>query len=257
MKNFASASTAAIMLLTVCIFCPKVAQAQDIKIAQTQDIFYMVPFDGRTFHPYTSQQVDAQGNWKAWGWNGKTTTYWAANINPLPPVIKYPYSYIGSTFVPPTNEPVQYTETVAPDLEVWVTGNESDLIDIVWRKGLIWRDYIRNESYIVDADIQGNDQVIAVRTGRLDDLLNLYGIVRNNEGHVTHVDALRFWVRDGHNIRIAVSENEVLVTYGRNKDLRTRFCYTQERGWMRSPGNNRGGNTFPFCSQSVSSKRRP
>lgn len=158
-------------------------------------------------------------------------------------------------YLPPSDEPIKYQKTLTSLTEVWVTGNYSDLVDIMSNRACVWRDYIREDSSIVDQDIQGNDNVIAVRCGRMDDLLTLYGVVYVG-GVAKHLDVLRFYVRDGRNINVAVQGFEVFVEYGNQKDLHTRFLY--ENGvWKRSPGNNRGGSGYPLATEPVPSARVP
>lgn len=110
-----------------------------------------------------------------------------------------------------------------------------------------FRDYLREDSSIDGSDISGNGLVAAVRAGRENDLVSLYGFIYDQNGYMVKVNISRFYIRDGKNIGVSVNHNEVFVNYGRQRDLRTRFCFSQRDGWKRSPGNNRGGSTFPFC----------
>lgn len=158
-------------------------------------------------------------------------------------------------YLPPTEEPIKYQKALTSLTEVWVTGNYSDLVDIMSNRACVWRDYIRQDSTIADQDIQGNDSVIAVRCGRMDDLLTLYGVVYVG-GVAKQLDVLRFYVRDGRNINVAVQGLEVFVEYGNQKDLHTRFLY-DNGAWKRSPGNNRGGSGYPLATEPVASARVP
>lgn len=139
---------------------------------------------------------------------------------------------------------------------MWVTGNYSDLADIMFRRACVWRDYIREDSTIDEGDIHGNYLVIAVRCGRLNDLVTLYGLVYDANGIVTKLDVIRFFIRDGRDINIAVQGYEVFVEYGNKKDLHTRFAYTSGT-WKRSPGNNRGGTGYPLATEPVQAARKP
>lgn len=159
---------------------------------------------------------------------------------------------------PPTDEPLKRKIKIAGDVEVWVRGWRGDLVDIVDRRAILWRDYLRNDTDGLDEDdIKGSSRVIAVRYGRERDLATFYGLVYNDDGHLAHVDVFRFLIRDGQNIRIEVVHNEIFVTYGHEKDLRTRFCYSPVDGWSRSPGNNRDRGDFPLCSQEIGHVRKP
>lgn len=160
------------------------------------------------------------------------------------------------SYQPPSNEPVQLQIAITPQTHVWITGNYSDLVDIVIDRALLWRDYIRQDSYINTSDVYGNDDVIVIRAGRNDDLAVLYGIVYD-EGRAVGLDVLRFYIRDGANINISVDGHQVFIEYGNSKDLHTRFSYYQEDGWRRSPSNNRGGTGYPHATEPVPSARVP
>jgi hypothetical protein len=160
---------------------------------------------------------------------------------------------------PPSSEPVQQKIALpwTGRTEVWVTGNYSDLIDIISNRALVWRDYVRNDSSFDGSDIKGNDNIVTARAGRYNDLLVLYGLVYRGKQMASALDVVQFFIRDGHNIDVEVGSNEVYVTYGNQKDLRTRFAYSEANGWYRSPGNNRGGNDFPPATEKVTSVRVP
>lgn len=172
------------------------------------------------------------------------------NIDKTLPTIQYS---------PPSAEPIKQRITLpgSGKTEVWIAGNYSDLIDIISNRALVWRDYVRNDSLFNEDDIKGNDTLVTARAGRLNDLLVLYGIVYEGQSMAKAIDALRFYIRDGANISVEVVGNEVFVTYGNQKDLRTRFKYTENEGWYRSPGNNRGGKDFPPATELCQYARVP
>jgi hypothetical protein len=152
-------------------------------------------------------------------------------------------------YTPPSDEPIKHQKSLTGLTEVWVTGNRSDLIDIVSNRACVWRDYIRQDSNIRDEDIQGNDIVLAVRCGHQHDLVTLYGLVYI-DGIAKAVDVFRFYIRDGKDINFSVQGQEVFVEYGNYKDLHTRFSYDQGI-WRRSPGNNRGGSGYPLATEVI------
>lgn len=161
---------------------------------------------------------------------------------------------------PPTDEPLHDRIVLdgSPRTEVWVTGRKHDLIDIVSDYALVARDYVREDSFFTVDDVRGNRSVIAVRAGRKNDLAVFYGLVyADGPSRATAVDVVRFYIRDGSDIDIVVRGLEVFVTYGRKKDLRTRFAYQQANGWKRSPGNNRGNHDFPPATEPVPHARLP
>ena len=162
-------------------------------------------------------------------------------------------------YTPPSNEPVRAKIPMAGTgaTEVWITGNYSDLVDVISNRALVYRDYVREDSSLNGSDVHGNDGVIAVRAGRLNDLAVLYGVVYKGGSTAMAVDVVRFYIRDGADIGVEVVGSEVFVTYGRKKDLRTRFAYNEATGWKRSPGNNRGGSDFPLATEFVPSARLP
>lgn len=162
-------------------------------------------------------------------------------------------------YTPPSSEPVRDRIDLPwhGKTEVWITGHSSDLIDIISNRALIWRDYVREDSHFNPSDIRGNDILVTARGGRLNDLLTLYGLVYSGKSMAQEVDVVRFYIRDGKDISAEVVGNEVFVTYGNQKDLRTRFTYEENRGWYRSAGNNRGHNHFPPATEKCDQKRMP
>lgn len=164
-----------------------------------------------------------------------------------------------SLYSPPSSEPVRMCVRLGwtGKTEVCVTGEYSDLIDVISNRALVWRDYVRNDSTFTGSDILGNDLIITARAGRNNDLLALYGLVYEGASMAKAVDVLRFYIRDGRDISVEVGGQEVFVTYGNQKDLRTRFVYSEATGWYRSPGNNRGHSDFPPATEKVASERMP
>jgi hypothetical protein len=84
--------------------------------------------------------------------------------------------------------------------------------------------------------------VTAVRYGRLRDMVALYGISDDDRIISVHFEprdvhlTFSIWVRDHH-----TPENEVMISYGRDLDLHTRFCFDPKSAkWSRSPGEGRG-----------------
>lgn len=162
-------------------------------------------------------------------------------------------------YQPPTKEPIREKITLTPLTEVYVTGNYSDLIDVISDHSLVARDYVRQDSTFNSDDIRGNDIVIAARAGRLNDLAVMYGLVyKAGTRGAQYLMALRFYIRDGANINIFVQGQEVFVEYGNQKDLHTRFRFDpQAAQWWRSPGNNRNGTGYPPATEQVPSTRLP
>lgn len=160
-------------------------------------------------------------------------------------------------YQPPTAEPIRSKIRLTSDTEVYITGNYSDLIDILSKYALVARDYVRQDTTFDVNDIHGNDIVIAARAGRLNDLAVLYGMVYK-QGVAVAVEAVRFYIRDGANINVSVVGQEVFVEYGNQKDLHTRFAFDPTTAsWKRSPGNNRNGTGYPLATDPVASTRLP
>lgn len=102
--------------------------------------------------------------------------------------------------------------------------------------------------------------IIAVVTGHQKDLVHVYGLIRNQSGMVTGVQRAIVRFRDGKDIDVSIERatGDVLVRFGRERDLRTRLCFGPRSGtepygqneWGWFSGTPRTGN-FPPCQRKM------
>src|SRR6185437_1298131 len=97
-----------------------------------------------------------------------------------------------------------------------------------------------------DVKISGN--IIAIRMGWQNDLLQSYFLRRNGRGDVDRLQQLVWNERDGVK-NPGISGSDVLVTYGRLQDTRVRLCanYKSDGVWWFSPSPTKNGG-FPGCA---------
>lgn len=93
-------------------------------------------------------------------------------------------------------------------------------------------------------DVTITNDIIAVRHGRKRDLLRLYGVTRDGLGNVESLSMITFTPRDGEDAHLLNAEGDIIFTYGRKHDLKTRFCFSNGK-WFRSEGNWRDRDGRP------------
>jgi hypothetical protein len=145
--------------------------------------------------------------------------------------------------------------------QIKIVGNLGDLVE-VWDKGQrLYNSYDESRDQMgghggLDCDdvkISGN--IIAIRMGWQDDLLQAYFIRRNGRGDVDQLQQLIWNERDGVK-NPSINGSDVLMLYGRNQDTRVRLCANNKGDgvWWFSPSPTKNGG-FPGCS--ASSKAAP
>jgi len=165
-------------------------------------------------------------------------------------------STLGSAFA---DEPVHQTCGANGGVQIKIVGNLGDLVE-VWDKGQrLYNSYAESRDQMggqggLDCDdvkISGN--IIAIRMGWQNDLLQAYFLRRN--GDVDQLQQLIWNERDGVK-NPSIDGSDVLMLYGRNQDTRVRLCanYKGDGVWWFSQSPTKNGG-FPGCS--ASSKNAP
>jgi hypothetical protein len=163
-------------------------------------------------------------------------------------------STLGNAFA---DEPVHQVCGADGGIQIKIVGNLGDLVE-VWDKGQRLynsyqesRDQMGGKSGSLDCgDVKISGNIISIRMGWKNDLLQAYFLRRNGRGDVDRLQQLIWNERDGEK-NAGIAGSDVLVTYGRLQDTRVRLCanYKGDGVWWFSPSPTKNGS-FPGCSAS-------
>lgn len=135
-------------------------------------------------------------------------------------------------------------DLIEPPLRAQFTGRNGDLLNLMeFTKGGIrrllsdvneMRKSMGGERLACDDVVTNDTSIIAVIAGRERDILHAYGMIRDETKRIIGIQRAIVRFRDGKDIQVQIQADDVLVTYGREHDLRTRICFGHHA--MTSPG---------------------
>jgi hypothetical protein len=160
-------------------------------------------------------------------------------------------STLGTAFA---DEPVHQVCGTNGGAQIKIVGNLGDLVE-VWDRGQRLynaydesRDQMGGKGGLDCDDVHISGNIIAIRMGWQNDLLQAYFLRRNGRGDVDRLQQLVWNERDGVK-NPSINGSDVLMIYGRYQDTRARLCanYKGDGIWWFSPSPTKNGS-FPGCA---------
>lgn len=151
---------------------------------------------------------------------------------------------------------------------VRIVGWKGDLLEVFYEGRIVYGNYPESRDWMGAGqqdklhcdDVKASKDVLAVRMGWKNDLLMVFAFEYDADDRLVCIYKHGWQIRDGEDIDVAVTRNDlggrdVLVKFGRNKDLRARLCFDKATKKWRRNNQYRGVSDFPSCDMDVATQR--
>lgn len=137
---------------------------------------------------------------------------------------------------------------------VWITYKGRLVYQASEQEGKSWMGGKGNS--LLCNEIRSTKRIMAIRQGWANDMVQLFAFDLDYSGNVIATYVYDWYSRDGYDFNVNIEGDEsVTVRFGRKKDLKTRFCFDQNRKIWRWNSNYRNQSTFLPCNEDLPTRK--